>query len=111
MQIGSQKIATLQKLSQIKTGTFKWCYGLEYMYIEAELTSLWRIIRDVSLTINGYFTIQVSALLVSYFAPCYWQNTHDLTTIIVHSAIFNSVAIVSAILGLSVFCYIIQRHD
>ena len=110
MQIGSQKIAALQKRSQIKTGTFKRRYGLEYMYIEADMTTLWRLIRDVSLTINGYFTIQVSVLLVSYFVPCDWQNNHGLTTIIVHSAILNSVVIVSAILGLSVLCYIIQRH-
>ena len=110
MKIGSQKIATLQKRSQIKTGTFKWCYGLEYKFTEADMTTLWRIIRDVSLTINGYFTIQVSVLLVSYFAPCYWQNTHGLTTIIVHSAILNPVVIVSAILVLSILCYIIQRH-
>ena len=33
------------------------------MYIEADMTTLWRLIRDVSLTINGYFTIQVSVLL------------------------------------------------
>ena len=81
---------------------------LEYMYIEADMTTVWRIIRDVSLTINGYFTVQVSVLLDSYFAPCYWQNTHGLTTIIVHSAILNSVVIVSFILVLSVLCYIIQ---
>ena len=80
------------------------------MYIEADMTTLWRIIRDVSLTINGYFTIQVSVLLVSYFAPCYWQNTHGLTTIIINSAILNSVVLISAILGLSALCYIIQRH-
>ena len=52
------------------------------MYIEADLTTLGRIIRNTSLTTNGYLTIQVSVLLVSYSAPYYWQNIHGLTTII-----------------------------
>ena len=46
------------------------------------MSTFGQIIRDVSLTNDGYLTIQVSVLLVSYTTFHYRQNNHGLTTII-----------------------------
>ena len=76
-----------------------------------DMSTFGQIIRDVSLTNDGYLTIQVSVLLVSYTTFHYWQNNHGLTTIIgILGALYCVVKlIVSAKLSQSVVCFPVQR--
>ena len=76
-----------------------------------DMSTFGQIIRDVSLTNDGYLTIQVSVLLISYTTFHYRQNKHGLTTIIGILGTLNCVVklIVSATLSQSVVCFAVQR--
>ena len=75
------------------------------------MSTFGQIIRDVSLTNDGYLTIQVSVLLVSYTTFHYRQNNYGLTTLIGILGTLNCVVqlIVSATLSQSVVCFAVQR--